>query len=545
MCYFPQLVAACHKKLRQFDDRGLATLANSLGRIGYDVCIQQGPHVEEAGSSTALLDDSGKAVQRSSSSSSNSRSSRSSFLDDLLQAVIKQLSGASSQSCSTLCYSLATLLQQQRSSARSYDLQQQQQQSVLLQQLVGAMASRFRVLAATGQLHSSDASRAALAACRLAKAAREDDAAVALESSLLDEQLQALLQQAVQQAVHAAESTGVQLAAGDAGMLLYSLAKARVRPSWRYLQGLVGQYSLAVQQQAAVVGTAALGSTHSSTARAVQQQKQRSSDTSAAYGAGTSAKQQTANGREYDLAQNLPPTLWAVGRLLELQQGPWKQQKQQRSQQLQPQQQQQMLYQLQSCSGLLKELNGVLLVCSDVLLNMTPVQLALVAAGLAKMMGISSAQVNAAASAAAAAAAVGSSIHNMNGNNDEIVVTQQQQQQQRQQKQQQQVLQGAATAPDPADVQAAAKDLAAQLAAPQLKQLVKQHVARVEGLLQMMPLAQRLQIADAYRLLGVQLPRSVSLVFDRDAAAAAAATTGQHGIRTAYPEPAAAQEASS
>ncbi|KAF6262390.1 hypothetical protein COO60DRAFT_1636059 [Scenedesmus sp. NREL 46B-D3] len=352
----------------------------------------------------------------SSSGGSSISSSSGSFLDDLLQAVIKQLPSASSQSCTALCYSLATLLQQQQQHHGSHDLQQQRQRSVLLQQLVGAMSGRFKLLAAAGQLHSSDAGRAALAACRLAKAVRAANTAAVLDLGVLDAQLQELLQQAAQQAaqqaVHAAEAAGMQLAAGEAGVLLYSLAKARKV---------------------------------------------------------------------------------------------WKQQRQR-------QQQQQLLHQLHSCLNLWKELGSTLPVCGDVLPGMAPVQLAQLAAGLAKLVSISRAQVDAAAAAAAAAAGSSAGVSSNKDTSRDPAATQQQQ------KQQQPPVKGSAVAPAPADVQAAGKGLAVQLATPGLKQLLKQHVARVEGLLQMMPLAQRLQLADAYRQLGVQLPRSVSLVFDRDAA---------------------------
>jgi hypothetical protein len=61
--------------------------------------------------------------------------------------------------------------------------------------------------------------------------------------------------------------------------------------------------------------------------------------------------------------------------------------------------------------------------------------------------------------------------------------------------------------------------LSGLLDAPELQRLLRQHVARIESMLPLLVLQHRLRVAAAYRQLGLQLPRSVASVFDRDAAA--------------------------
>jgi hypothetical protein len=520
-----QLVAACHKKLRQFDEKGLAILASSLLRLGVDVSRFDSTQ-PEAGASGALPADSSRSSRSSgidevhsssggSAGTTHSSSSSSSFLVDLLKAVIKQLPSASSHSCSTLCNALATLLQQQQvvqqqqNNQGSQDPQQQlsqdvQQQSVLLLQLLDAVAARLKLVASAGQLSSTDACRTALAALRLAKAARELHTAAAASSVLLDAEVQALLQQAAQQAVLTAEASGVQMTVADAALLLYTLAKAKVRPGWQNVQQLLRQYSQAVHDVTAGSTAAALGSTYG-----IKQQQRSGAAGRSPYAHGRSAEQQESDSADLalELAQSLPSSVWAAGRLLELQRGVWKQQRQRQQQQL-------LLHQLQCCRESWEELSSVLPLCSSTLPSMSPMQLVQLAAGLAKLVSVSRGQVDAATAAAAATVSIKDS------SADGFAAAQPSQQQQPADA----VVVVLSSPADLQALQAAAEKLAGQLVAANLKVLLKQHVARSEGLLQMMPVAQRLQLADAYRQLGVQLPRSMSLVFDRDAAAAAATT---------------------
>lgn len=62
------------------------------------------------------------------------------------------------------------------------------------------------------------------------------------------------------------------------------------------------------------------------------------------------------------------------------------------------------------------------------------------------------------------------------------------------------------------------QELGSVLSGPALRGLLQQHLRRVEAVLPLLVVQHRLQIAAAYSQLGVQLPRSMAAVFDRDAA---------------------------
>jgi hypothetical protein len=208
--------------------------------------------------------------------------------------------------------------------------------------------------------------------------------------------------------------------------------------------------------------------------------------------------------------ESLPPVIWAAGRLAE-----------QQLQQLHRQrvQHQQLLQELQQHQQLWGTVGPVLTVIQQHLGWLGPLQLVQVAAGLGKLVHSSRSLVQLAEGSNAQAHAPGmsspgaradanSSSAAATGQVDgtaapagQSIVT---------------AAAAAATGSAVGEVDKAAAVVIKLLAGPELRRLLQQHVGRVESLLPLLALQHRVQLAAAYGQLGLQLPRSVAAVFDRD-----------------------------
>jgi hypothetical protein len=210
--------------------------------------------------------------------------------------------------------------------------------------------------------------------------------------------------------------------------------------------------------------------------------------------------------------ESLPPVIWAAGRLAE-----------QQLQQLHRQrfQHQQLLQELQQHQQLWGTVGPVLTVIQQQLGWLGPLQLVQVAAGLGKLVHSSRSLVQLAEGSNARAHAPGTSSPGAraDANSSSAAATGQ--------------VDGTAAPAGQSIVTAAAAAAAAAgsavgevdkaaavviklLAGPELRRLLQQHVGRVESLLPLLALQHRVQLAAAYGQLGLQLPRSVAAVFDRD-----------------------------
>jgi hypothetical protein len=343
----------------------------------------------------------------------------------------------------------------------------------------------------------------------------------------LQQQLRALLSLAAQQVEQQAPFGGAAAPAAAGGSLadvsrvLYALAKTWAWPGWPAVLGLLQQYSTGVQSAQLFAAAAAAaeaqegrGGKRGSKSRRQQQQQQMSGFSpgmlsqpglgftgrtgSRVYGDSV-VKDETTEVLTA-VRESLPPAIWAVGRLAE--------QQLQQLQRQRCQQQQLLLQELQQHQQLWRTVGPVLAVVQQQLGWLGPLQLAQVAAGLGKLVYSSRSLVQLAGSHAHAhlpgtrppGAGMDASSSGPSGTGQMDVTA------------------AAAGGVGAGEAEKAAHVLDELLAGPELRRVLQQHVSRVESLLPLLALQHRVQLAVAYDQLGLQLPRSVAAVFERDAA---------------------------
>lgn len=451
-------------------------------------------------------------------------------------AAVQQLPSAdASRLCSTVSR-LSGLLARQRAAAAA-GMPQPQQQQQPQQQVAGAVLSAAEDASTAsclhdvdsrvedGTLHDSPFSQTTTHDSSSSSSTTIELQALQKQYSQLQQQLRGLLSLAAQQVEQQASPRGATAAPAslaDVSRVLYALAKTWVWPGWPAVLGLLQVYSQGVHAThlvtAAVAAAVAEGQQGRGGGRGGRQRKQQAQQQFATPapmgipalgfggfgGGGRSA--QAVDDEQTDAAadvltaalESLAPTLWAAGRLVEQQ----LQQQQHRRPRGQQQQQQWLLQELQHHQQLWKSLGPVLTVCQQQLSWLGPLQLAQVAAGLGKVVASSRALLDQ-AGAAAAAASAGSAADAAPMSLANAVRT---------------AGSSAAASDLYAQLAGAAEGLAEVLAAPELRRLLQQHMARVESLLPLLALQHRLQIATAYSHLGQQVPQSVASVFARDQA---------------------------
>ncbi|KAF8059164.1 hypothetical protein HT031_005336 [Scenedesmus sp. PABB004] len=496
------VVAAVRARLRQFDALGLGIVATNLARLGVDV--------------------RGGGAGGAGGGGSDGGAGAGGLLAGLLAAAARQLAPphvAGPREISLLCGALASLLQQQRLQAApepaaalaqqlqrlqaqadgggAPEQQQQRQQQgqalaeqAALQALVQAMTARLRALAASGRLAGADAGRVGLAASRLAAAVQAGGGGPAAAPLQLQRDVQQLVIVLARAAAEAPGPPAPGLPLAECCGLLAALARARAWPGWPCLRGLVQQHSDALGEGSGALskGAAAAGGGSRLTpglaprappqpARGAQQLGAPAPRGRAARREGEPAEGDAALDADV-LARSVASTLWAAGRLLELQQ----QSLQRRlvgGEQPAGEAAQELARELAECSRLWQSAAGTLAAATEALPFCTPVQLAQLGSGLARLAGASTALAEAASAAARDGGGGGC-----------------------------------------AGLRDAAQALEERhLRGAPLRRLLQAHVGAAGALLPLMAPPQRAQLALAFRQLGVVLPPAMRLVFERDAAA--------------------------
>jgi hypothetical protein len=349
-----------------------------------------------------------------------------------------------------------------------------------------------------------------------------------LQYSQLQRQLRGLLSLAAQQ-VEAAAAQGTLAAAPAASLastsrVLHAIAKTRAWPGWPAVLGLLQQYSTALRPVQLAAAPAAFDQRYGGS-RIKQKKKQKPKlgllglpglaypgAGHSVYPGGSAASAGEGSAQDISvITDSVGPAVWAIGLLVEQR---LQQQQRQRNHQQQLLHNSELQSELQRHIHAWQALGPILLACQHQLQLLGPVQLAQLATGLGKLVHSSRSLLQQAMARTAAAAAgpasvaagvngstclqqadvAGMAVHQMGGplESDETIC-------------------------DTANVAQALSEL---LDASELQRLLRQHVARVESMLPLLVLQHRLRIGVAYRQLGLQLPRSMTSVFDRDAAAA-------------------------
>jgi hypothetical protein len=372
-----------------------------------------------------------------------------------------------------------------------------------------------------------------------------------LQYSQLQQQLRMLVSLAAQQVGFGLQETQQQhpnhavvpgSSLADVSRVLSAVAKTWAWPGWEAVLGLLQQYSreVSVMQDAAV----ALSEDQSRRKGKKRQQPGLVPGMQLAMlgaGAHSSKVQQTGEAAQALTAvrESLSPTVWAAGRLSE-------QQLQHRR--AQHKHAQWVRSEVQHHVQLWHALLPVLAVCKQQLNWLGPLQLMQLAAGLGKLVQSSRTllelQQHAAGSAAAGGAAaitageasgtpiaastvvadgphapggVSTALTRQPGATDAAAASRTAQGAGQQLLLASSASQGLANA-EGAGAGEHVQELASVLSGPALRGLLQQHLRRVEAVLPLLVVQHRLQIAAAYSQLGVQLPRSMAAVFDRDAA---------------------------